>query len=274
MKKFFRIAFMAVLVATMLLGAVTTAFAADNATVNGKQAAVGSEVTYSFSVTAAKQDVVGLHLELYFDAAVLELSDVKTENFAGAIINKDKNKTGRVIFVASDINGVDCKEETEVLTATFKVVSAGTTDITYYVPYFYDFDNVPIYDYTFTSDLSVAGEVVIDGETPVLADGKVTAKLEKFDAGDFENNVQGTGSGEKPEITTAKSAGEIGQNIGGDDENGEDKGDSNLTVVLLCVGALVLAIVALVVFKALSNKKDDSDASDVSEVTDVTENEE
>lgn len=258
MKKFSRIILSAVLVFMLVCASVVTSFAAEVLVVNGKEATVGSTVTYTFSIGDAHQKLCGIHLILFFDQDCLELTDVDASALeGGTIINDNKNNDGRVIITNSFINGtegLDCSETKDVVTATFKVIKDGSTDITYYVPYLYDIDTVNIYDYTFSSSIAVDGQVVVATETPVLED---VQKLDNFrDAGDFENNVEGTGSGVKPVVTQAQQQ---GGNHGGSSGNG---GNSKSAVPIICVGVIVAAIVALVVVKTVNGKKNQNSDED------------
>lgn len=251
MKKFSKIFFSAMLVIILVCMSVLTSFAAETLVVNGKEAPVGSTVTYTFSIGDAHQKICGIHLIVFFDQECLELTDVDASALeGGTIINDNKNNDGRIIITNSFINGtegLDCAEAKDIVTVTFKVIKDGTTDITYYVPYLYDIDTVNIYDYTFTSSLTVDGQVVIATEAPVLEN---VQELDNFrDAGDFENNVEGTGSGVKPVVTKP-------QQQANNDNNNNDGGDNKSIVPIIVVGIIVAAIAVLVVLNTVTSKKE------------------
>ncbi|MBQ8001740.1 MAG: hypothetical protein IJ298_11215 [Ruminococcus sp.] len=253
MKNFSKIVLSTLLVLTLVCFSAVTAFAAGNLVVNGKEAAVGSTVNYTFSIGDAQQKLCGIHLVVFFDQDYLKLKDVNTDNLeGGTIVNDNKSNDGRIIITNSFINGtegLDCSTTTEIVNVTFEVLKEGTTDITYYMPYLYDINSVNIYDYTFTSSLAVDGQVVIDNETPVLQN---VEEIENFgDAGDFANNEEGTGSGIKPVVTQAPQA-EGSEDSQG--STGEQKG-SGAVVPIVCACVIVGAIIALVVVKSISNKK-------------------
>lgn len=257
MKKFSKIILSLVLALVLVSMSVVTSFAADSLTVNGNEAPVGSTVTYTFSIGDAQQKLCGIHLVLFFDQELLALKEVNTDNLGGStIVNDNQGNNGRIIVTNSFINGTSglkCEEMTDIVTATFEVIKEGTTDITYYMPYLYDIDTVNIYDYTFTCDVLVDGEAVIENQTPVLEN---VAELEDFgDAGDFENNEEGTGSGIKPaETTEAASTSSTGSSTGGNNNK------SGMVLPIVCACVIVGAIVALVVVKTVNGKKsNDSD---------------
>ena len=92
MKKFSRIILSAVLVFMLVCASVVTSFAAEVLVVNGKEATVGSTVTYTFSIGDAHQKLCGIHLILFFDQDCLELTDVDASALeGGTIINDNKN---------------------------------------------------------------------------------------------------------------------------------------------------------------------------------------
>lgn len=258
MKKISKIVLSSILVLILVCMSVVTSFAAGNLVLNGKEAPVGSTVTYTFSIGDAHQKLCGIHLVVFFDQNLLKLTDVNAENLeGGTIINDNKGNDGRIIVTNSFINGtegLDCSESTDIVTVSFEVIKEGTTDITYYMPYLYDLDTVNIYDYTFTCDLSVDGQVVIDNQTPALEN---IEELDNFrDAGDFENNEEGTGSGIKPVVTQAPQNDNPNNPQG---NNVEQKG-SGAVVPIVCAVVIVAAIVVLVVVKSVTGKKsEDSD---------------
>lgn len=261
MKKFSKIVLSSVLALILVCFSVVTFFAAGNLVVNGKEAAVGSTVTYTFSIGDAQQNLCGIHLVVFFDQDCLSLKDVNTDNLeGGTIVNDNKGNDGRIIITNSFINGtegLDCSEMTDIVTVTFEVIKEGTTDITYYMPYLYDIDSVNIYDYTFSCDLAVDGQAVLENQTPVLQN---VEEIENFgDAGDFANNEEGTGSGVKPVVTKPQPQG------GNEGSQGSESGEKNSGAVLpiVCAVVIVVAIVALVVVKAVTGKKNpDSDSTE------------
>ena len=265
MKKFSKIILSLVLTLLLVSFSVFSSFAAGNLVVNGKEAAVGSNVTYTFSIGDAQQKLCGIHLVVFFDQELLKLTDVDTQNLGGGtIVNDNKGNNGRIIVTNSFINGtegLECIETTDIIKVSFEVIKEGTTEITYYMPYLYDIDSVNIYDYTFSCDLAVDGQAVFEDQIPVLEN---VAELENFgDAGDFENNEEGTGSGVKPATQPQQVATQCGSQ-GSDDNN---KG-SGVAVPIICACVILAAIIVLVVIKSANGKKtnDDEDENQVHNV--------
>ncbi len=235
MKKTFKTIVVTFLMVLMLALSMLPAFAAENATVNGKEAKVGDTVTYTFNIQAkGKQNVAGIHMCVFFDQEILELQSVNADNLTGnLIVNDNQNKDGQIIITNSMINGatgLDIKEKTTLATVSFKVLKAEETEITYYMPYLYDIDLVNIYDYTFTYNLTVGDTAVITDQAPILAEGDELDKVS--DKGDFQNNADGVGGG-KPKKPVNKT----------------------LVITISVVTIIVAAIAALIVAKIMMDKK-------------------
>ncbi len=253
MNKFFKILVSAVMVISLVCFSAFSGFAA----VNGKAAPVGSTVEYTISIADCVQKITGIHLEIFFDQNVLEIKEVNTANLSGSTtINDNQNNDGTIRVVNGLINGasgLECKEKTELVKVSFEVIAEADTEIKYYIPYLYDYDMVNLYKYTLSQTISVDGEVVAENIPPVLAAEEDFAGVETFDKGDFENSPEGTGSGVKVEPTksTVQSSGAQTS-----DDNSTEK-DNTLTVVLVCAGIIVAAIVVLVIAKSKVKSTDE-----------------
>lgn len=255
MKKISKIVLVTILAVMLMCVSLVSAFAAGTLTVNGNEAPVGGTVTYSFNIADAHQKIAGIHMVIFFDQDCLALESVDAENLDGSTINDNQSGNGQIIIVNSLINGASglaCSDKTELVSVTFKVLAEGETDITYYIPYLYDIDLVNIYDYTLTCDIAVDGDVVAPDKTPELHD---VSSLDGFDAGDFENSPEGTGSGVKPVVTQVPQGNN--EQSGGTEDNAN--GTNPTTIIgIVCACVLVAAIVLLVVIKSKGNKKDSS----------------
>lgn len=260
MKKFTKFFLAALITALIVCLSIVPAFADSDVTVNGSDAKVGDTVTYAFSIEGSDQKVAGIHMVIFFDPDVLELKEVNADNLGSATINDNLNGNGQIIIVNSLINGaagLKCSDKTVLATATFEVKKEGNTEISYFIPYLYDIDLVNIYDYKLTYDLGINGTEAVVDRTPVLAD---VSTLDGFDRGDFDNNVEGTGSGIKPVVTSANpvvSGGNGADNQGNSDPSEPDSGSDDVTVIagVIIVAIIVIAIVVLVVLKNVLSKK-------------------
>ncbi len=222
------------------------AFAAGEATVNGKTASVGSTVEYTLSISDAHQSICGIHYVIFFDTNALKLTNFNADNVGGTI-NDNQNGDGQIVVVNGLINGASglaCNDKTILATATFEVIGEGDTSIEYYIPYMYDFDMVNIYDYTLTHDIKIDGTDVISDEAPALRD---VSDIDGFDKGDFENSPEGTGSGIKPETTAPSN--------NTNNNNTQPKLDGKVVGAIVVGCIILIAIVILLVIKSKNSKK-------------------
>ncbi len=251
MKKFSKILITMLVSAVLMCASLVPALGA----VNGKEVKIGSTVEYSLCISDAVQTITGIHLEFFYDQAVLELKDVNADNLPNSTINANQNKDGSVKVVNGLINGTQglaCSDKTELAKLTFEVIGEGDTDIKYYIPYMYDYDMVNLYDYTLSQTITVDNETVVEDIPPVLADDSDYGSKENFDKGDFANNEEGTGSGIKPQPTTAKKTDTQSNSANSDG----DKDNTTVIVACICVAVIVGAVVVLVVAKSKAGKSD------------------
>lgn len=249
MKRIFTASVAGMLTCILMISTMLFAVAAPASTVNGAEAPVGSTVEYTLYLESYKQDVVGIQMIFKFDTKHLELQNVDLTNFPSATLNANQQGDGMIYFNHSDINGQSFAEAKEVAKLTFKVIAEGSSDIEYLVQYLYDIDLVNIYDYTLTYSLTVDGEAQVATETPILADvEKIVSDVDSdFDRGDFENNVEGTGSGIKP--TTAPKTQTSANNT-----DSRNNGGGN-TILFVIGGIVVVALIAVVVLAVVKRKK-------------------
>lgn len=236
------------LACVLLISSAISVFASpDTAKINGVDAPVGSSVEYKLDLVAKKQVVVGIQMVFKFDTKVLKLKDVILDRFPSATVNANQNNDGMIYFNCSDINGVDFKELGEVARLNFEVIGKGDTTIEYFVQYLYDIDLVNLYDYKFTYSLTVDNNKVIENKVPELAD--VNAIISdvgaNFDSGDFVNNQEGTGSGEKPVVTAAAS---------NEKNDNKDKNNEN-SAIFVVAGIVVAALVAVIIVAVVKRNK-------------------
>lgn len=266
MKKFSKIILSVLIMALIVSLSIVPAFAESDVTVNGNDAKIGDTITYTFSIEGSDQKIAGIHMVIFFDQDVLELKEVNADNLGSATINDNINGDGQIIIVNSLINGtagLKCSDKTVLATATFEVKKEGNAEISYFIPYLYDIDLVNIYDYKLSYGLEINGAEVVEDRTPELAD---VSTLDGFDRGDFENNVEGTGSGIKPVATSANSAvntdSNSADNQGNSNSSETNKGSTNVTVIvgIAIVAIVVVAIVVLVVLKNVQGKKSEKNS--------------
>lgn len=263
MKKIIKLSLSGIIMALVFSLSLIPAFATEGVTVNGQATQVGETVTYTLSISDAQQRVVGLDCVFFYDQDVLKLTDVNVDNIgSNTVVNDNQNNNGTVIMNNSFIEngkGLVCKDKTELTTLTFEVVGSGDAEITYTMRYLYDIETVNIYDYTLTYDLSVGDAPVIENQPPVLADEEDFEQipdLENFDRGDFENNVEGTGSGIKP--TASPNAGNNNANGDSSGTDGTPDEPSKGVIFAIAAGGIIVILIAVLVVVKLTNDKKNS----------------
>ena len=255
MKRIFTASIAGVLTCIILLATMICAVAAPVSTVNGVEAPVGSTVDYTLELVSFKQEVIGIQMFYKFDTSHLKLLNTDFSSFPGAVVNPNKQNDGMIYMNYTNPSELlDFSKTKEIGKLQFEVIAEGQSEIEYYIQYIFDYDMVNIYDYTLTYSLSVDGSAKVEDKTPLLADiNEVLKSVDdsvKFDVGDFENNVEGTGSGIKP--TTAPKADKPDAN------NTNNSGGGNNTMLFVIGGVVVLALIAVVIIAVAKRKNSDN----------------
>ena len=123
---------MAVAVAVL---SVMTASADDTCLINGSiEAKVGDKVTYNLYISDVPEKVEDLQIEVDYNADCLEaIDDSVTYPDGGSSVYNTKI-AGQVLFnSANGIEGWDFKEKTLLFGCSFKVKSAGESEISQYI---------------------------------------------------------------------------------------------------------------------------------------------
>lgn len=254
MKRIFTASIAGVLTCVLLLATMLCAVAAPASTVNGVEAPVGSAVEYTIDLVSFKQEVVGIQMFYKFDTSHLKLVNTEFSSFPSAVVNPNNQGDGMIYMNYSNPSDpIDFSKAKEIGKLQFEVIAEGESQIEYYIQYIFDYDMVNIYDYTITYSLAVDGTAKIENQTPVLADiNEVLSKVEnadKFDVGDFANNVEGTGSGIKPTEAPKTNAPSV---------NNNKNGGTNNTALFVIGGVVVIALVAVVIITVSKKKNAES----------------
>ena len=256
MKRILKASVAGVLTCVIMLATIICAFAAPVSTVNGVEAPVGSTVEYTIDLVSFKQEVIGIQMFYKFDTSHLKLVSTDFSSFPSAAVNPNKQNDGMIYMNYSNPSELlDFSKPKEIGKLQFEVIAEGESNIEYYIQYIFDYDMVNIYDYTITYSLSVDGAEKIADKTPLLADiNEVLKSVDdsvKFDVGDFENNVEGTGSGIKP--TTAPKTNAPAA------DSGNNSGGGNNTTLFVIGGIVVLALIAVVIITVAKRKNTENE---------------
>jgi len=223
--------FLVIAIAFSTLIAVSAAN--DESTINGKTAPVGAKVEYGFYLESDVHDLVGIQMVFIYDQNVLSAKSVEFPTLTDAAYYNN-TQDGIIYINDSVLDGVKVSTKTQIAKITFEVIGEGTTDISYYIQYLYDYDYHDLtnfYDYKLTCSLAIDGQNVIEDGIPSLA---VMSELEKkdssFDTGDFVNTADGVGSGVKPTYSVDDSNDFDDSDIYDDtDDFNDDSDDGDIT---------------------------------------------
>lgn len=178
MKKFLSLmCVLALLVGMLAVGAVSASAAQDGQTALSVKS--GDQVSYVLALGGVKDGVIGCDFSVYYDSSVFEVESVA--DFSNSTNRSDwratinPNLDGEIRGNWSILDGVDFSDRRNFITANFKAKSAGTGHISYFIRYMFDesaFDDVQskrqISTYSFTCDVKVNGEAVIENAAPEL----------------------------------------------------------------------------------------------------------
>lgn len=270
MKNIFRASCAGIMACLILIISLVSVYAAGGAVVNGQGVNDGGKVEYTLSIADTTQKVVGIQMFVQYDQSVLKLEDASASVFTNGMMNKNQNNDGLIHLNHSMLEGIDCKEKTEIIKVNFEVIGTGNADITYFIQYLYDYDNVNIYNYTITYDLKVDDKLVVDNQSPVLASpDHVFAVVDddaSFDFGDFANNVEGTGSGKKENPVRNEFYKDSTANADGSGTSNDNTGDNSGWMIGIAI-AVGVALVAVIVVSVVLKKKDKSEDNTTEEDT-------
>ncbi len=159
---------MAVAVAVL---SVMTASADDTCLINGSiEAKVGDKVTYNLYISDVPEKVEDLQIEVDYNADCLEaIDDSVTYPDGGSSVYNTKI-AGQVLFnSANGIEGWDFKEKTLLFGCSFKVKSAGESEISQYIQCMdYLSNSQSVDDYVLTTEFLVNEKTVEEGNPPVI----------------------------------------------------------------------------------------------------------
>lgn len=237
-------------------------------TINGKaKAKVGDIVTYTLNLSDTLKPIVGFDMCLFFDSQFLEYQkgSLKFDNFEPVIYNEDLD--GRIPMNYSSLTSDKVfSKKSQFVSADFKVIAGGASDITYFVTEMYaeNFETEPyLKSYTFTYDLT-GGTVDVKDEVPLVDSGTETQRNYQ---GDFVNYADGMGEDNSPQtpenhqkigIVVQTSVVDVTQVVSGQND-GASGSQSNHLLFYILAGVLVVgAVVAAVVIVSLKGKKEES----------------
>ena len=209
-------------------------------------AKVGDTVKYAIYMTDTKEEVIGAAMSFFYNDEYLKLNadSINCESFKNAIGNpKLKNF---YTFTWTDVqNPVKLNGDKALVSAEFKVLKGGKTDLSYFISDMYGDDMTYLKSYKITCKLWVNGKEVEDSAVPIVNND--TANSEKIQ-GDFVNYIDGMGEENSPNKDDHKSV------------VVEKKYISNTTLIIIIAIVVVLIAAGAIIFVKKKDEKKNKSA--------------
>lgn len=258
-------------VATVLMSATVTASAAEQLTINeDAKVNVGDKVKFSLYLSDCTEEIIGFETRLFYDSDFLELDkdSITYEKFDGVIHNP--NLENKLAISWTNISQpADFSKKSLFLSAEFKVLKAGETEISHFVTDMYGDDMTYLKSYKWTYDISVNDETIVTDKVPPVSDDEKTLEEKQ---GSFINYVDGMGEENSPNkddhqsvtgvVMRTQTATEVIDVTQYKPVSDTSSGAGSMVYILVGAGVLIiaLAVVAIVIVK----KRDDSNLQQTS----------
>jgi len=266
MKRFMKIFSALTMIILILALSVVPSFATGELLVNGTSAQKGDTVNYSLTLGDCEEPVVGFHMYIRYDKNYLKMVE-NSLNF-GEISSKvihngsnQENSDDGLIFVYSDpADPADFSTAKILASMDFEVLKEGETEVTFFVTDLFGMDMTYMKSYTFTYDLSVNKELVIEKQPPVLVTDQAFLNENQ---GMFVNYADGkgekNGDGNQRETVMGVTTAPATEVLKGTEES--KSLDLTTIIILVAVVLIVLIIVVLVIVRNALNrsKKENSE---------------
>lgn len=244
-------------------------------------AKVGDTVKYAVYMTQTKEEVIGVQMSFFYDDAYLKMNadSVKCESFPNSVGNTALKNY--YIFTWTDVqNPVTLNADKALVSAEFKVLKGGETDLSYFISDIYGNDMTYLKSYKITCKLWVNGEEVKKDVVPIVDEKNANEnKLQ----GDFVNYVDGMGEENTPNkddhksvvvekryITTQQytSVVDVTKVV----ESSTNGSGSTTTIIIIVAIVVVLLAAGAIIFVKKKDEKNKADSIANSQSDDNNEN--
>lgn len=279
MKRVLKFITLSFVIAVMCICSVMPSFAASKSLViNGEKKvklSKGDVVTYELMLGDCKDKVEGLQAYIFYDDDYLKIDgdSVKFPSLSSVVSNSGLE--GTLTFNWTDVsNTVSFKKTKTLVSADFKVLKAGETDITYFISELYGDDMTYLKNYTFTYNLYVNGDLAVEGETPLVDENE--ENLNQYQ-GSFINYADGkgeqNGAGDSDDDDRVAVTGETNKSTSATVVTKDSSNTSLVTIIT--VASIVLVIIAIIVVIILRNvfsKKEENSDGETEQDAEQAEN--
>lgn len=259
MKQILALCFVAVMLFTCSL---TVNAEGNELTINSDaKVQVGDTVKYSLYLSDTTEEIIGFELRLFFDSEYLEFDkeSLSYEKFDGVIHNV--NLENKIPISWTNISSpVDFSSKGLFLSAEFKVLKAGDTEISHFVTEMYGDDMTYLKSYKWTYDITVNNEPIVTDKAPVINADEETLQNNQ---GGFINYEDGMGEENSPnkdnheyygatKVVTSYQEVTRYENMASD-----SNGSGNMTTIIIFAAVIIIigAIVAILIVKRNDDKK-------------------
>lgn len=244
-------------------------------------AKVGDTVKYAVYMTQTKEEVIGVQMSFFYDDDYLKMNadSVKCESFPNSVGNTALKNY--YIFTWTDVqNPVTLNADKALVSAEFKVLKGGETDLSYFISDIYGNDMTYLKSYKITCKLWVNGEEVKKDVVPIVDEKNANEnKLQ----GDFVNYVDGMGEENTPNkddhksvvvekryITTQQNTSVV--DVTKVVESSTNGSGSTTTIIIIVAIVVVLLAAGAIIFVKKKDEKNKADSIANSQPDDNNEN--
>lgn len=244
-------------------------------------AKVGDTVKYAVYMTQTKEEVIGVQMSFFYYDAYLKMNadSVKCESFPNSVGNTALKNY--YIFTWTDVqNPVTLNADKALVSAEFKVLKGGETDLSYFISDIYGDDMTYLKSYKITCKLWVNGEEVKKDVVPIVDEKNANEnKLQ----GDFVNYVDGMGEENTPNkddhksvivekryITTQEKTSVV--DVTKVVESSTNGSGSTTTIIIIVAIVVVLLAAGAIIFVKKKDEKNKADSIANSQPDDNNEN--
>lgn len=198
MRKVISVLISVIISSSVLFAVPLTAHAAEDELTINKEAKVktGDIVTFRLNLADLKEQIIGFDMSLVYDTEYLELVEdgVDLPKFDGYFYNSNYGDIIPIVWTSIN-NPSDFSKKDEFLSAKFKVLKGGETEISKWITDMYGSDMTYIKSYTWTYDILLGDEKLVSDKIPPVADN---TKLEDLKEGSYTNYLDGMGEENSP----------------------------------------------------------------------------
>ncbi len=240
---------------TIALFSTMPAYAAEDVlTINSDaKVNVGDTIKFSLNLSDCTEEIIGFEMRIFYDSNYLQFNkdSLTYDKFQGVIYNQNLQNVIPMSWTNIS-NGADFSKKGLLVSAEFKVIKGGETEISEFITDMYGDDMTYLKSYKLTYDITVNDEVIVSDKPPVVNDDEETLKQKQ---GGFINYDDGMGDNSPDKNSHRAIISTEVVDVTRYEQADSPSSGSTLTIfVIIGIVVVVLAVIAVVIVK----KRDDS----------------